>query len=74
MYIIETMIQNTADLVTFTEKILNKKLNFLCSVGILQSSCSKSKSLLKYQLTQLTFTSSKLTIEPIEKVVKYVQS
>ena len=50
--------QFPADLVTFTEEILNGKLHFLCSV---------------YD-TQLTFTYLKLTVEKLEKGVKYVQS
>ena len=50
-----------ADLVTFTEEILNGKLHFLCSVVF------KNKS-------HLTFTCSKTAIETLEKGVRYDQS
>ena len=61
--------QETADLVTFTEEILNGKLHFLCSdtSKIKKKTCS-------FQDTQRAFTCSKLTIETLEQGLKYVQS
>ena len=51
-------VQETANLVTFIEEILNGKLHFLSSV------LAKLKAI----------TCSKLTIETLEQCVKFVQS
>ena len=59
-----------ADLVTFTEEILDGKLHFLCSdfysIECMLTSVSEAN--------QQIFTCSKSTIETLEKSVKYVQS
>ena len=73
--------QETADLVTFTEEILNGKLYFLCSVYWEYSWPKKyfvqttfhnnlSRLLVILAVAQYTFTCSKSTIETLEKGVK----
>ena len=69
------------DLVTFTEKILNVKLHFLCSEFCGDRYWNRSEEDKKIKATheksnlfQPAITCSNLTIETLEKGVKYVQS
>ena len=59
--------QEIPDLVTFTEQIPNRIVNFVCSVSLMSVIDS---SLCK--ITQAAFTCSKLTIETLEQGMKYV--
>ena len=68
--------QVPADLVTFTEETLNGKVHSLCSAskyGNIENLWAALPSRFQWH-TQLIFTCSKLTIETLEKGVKYVQS
>ena len=68
--------QETADLVTFSEKMLNGKLHFLCSTAYIKHhaySC-ENPTVFRLKKAQLTFTCSNSTIYTQEKGMKYVQS
>ena len=82
--------QETADLVTFTEEILKRKLHLLCSDSCGNGTTSKKYSnfsfsynwfaivatanIISVAISQPALTCSKLTIETLEQGAKYVQS
>ena len=66
--------QFPADLVTFTEEILNGKLYFLCSVNVYLGTTMVSARRYFGISTTTAITCSKLTVQTQEQAVKYVQS
>ena len=57
--------QETADLVTFTEEILNGKLHFLCSDRIISGPLMSAKVTLKVSIVN-PFSTSTLLLYPLK--------